>query len=98
MDYRPLNSKTVDDSYPLPRIQGNLDQLQGNSTFSTLDAAGAYHVIPVTKEAKDEDTANVGDSGRTSNAVPGDLSKNKPRRDAAVRAQQKWLGQFLIRN
>ena len=49
MDYRPLNAVTIADSYPLPRIQDNLEWLQGARVFSTLDTAGAYHVIPVEK-------------------------------------------------
>ena len=52
MDYRPLNVVTVADSYPLPRIQDNLERLQGARIFSTLDAAGAYHVIPVEKKTR----------------------------------------------
>ena len=63
-----------------------------------LESGGSSDDNPVTRETEDEDTANVGDSEGTSNAVPGALSNNKPRRDAAVRAQQKWLGQFLIHN
>ena len=52
MDYRPLNAVTIADSYPLPRIQDNLEWLQGAKVFSTLDAAGAYHVIPVEKKTR----------------------------------------------
>ncbi len=52
VDYRPLNAVTVADSYPLPRIQDNLERLRGAKVFSTLDAAGAYHVIPVEKKTR----------------------------------------------
>ena len=52
VDYRPLNAVTVADSYPLPRIQDNLERLQGARVFSTLDAAGAYHVLPVEKRTR----------------------------------------------
>ena len=52
VDYRPLNAMTVADSYPLPRIADNLERLQGAKIFSTLDAAGAYHVIPVSKHTR----------------------------------------------
>ena len=52
MDYRPLNVETLADSYPLPRIKDNLERLQGAKVFSTLDAAGAYHVIPVEKKTR----------------------------------------------
>ena len=52
VDYRPLNAVTIADNYPLPRIQDNLEQLQGAKVFSTLDAAGAYHVIPIEKKTR----------------------------------------------
>ena len=52
VDYQPLNAVTIADSYPLPRIQDNLERLQGARVFSTLDAAGAYHVIPVEKKTR----------------------------------------------
>ena len=52
VDYRPLNAVTVKDSYPLPNIQENLEKLQGSQIFSTLDAAGAYHTVPVAESTK----------------------------------------------
>ena len=47
MDYRLPNAVTIAHSYPLPRIQENLEGLQGARVFSALDAAGFYHVLPV---------------------------------------------------
>jgi deoxyuridine 5'-triphosphate nucleotidohydrolase len=52
VDYRPINEVTVKDSYPLPNIAENLDKLEGSRIFSTLDAAGAYHTIPVGEKTK----------------------------------------------
>ena len=52
VDYRPLNKMTIKDSYPLPSINENLEKLQGSQIFSTLDAAGAYHCIPVEEKAR----------------------------------------------
>ena len=40
IDYRQLNSKTVRDSHPLPRVQ---ESLVGNQWFSLLDQGKAYH-------------------------------------------------------
>ena len=52
VDYRPLNKMTIKDSYPLPSISENLEKLQGSQVFSTLDAAGAYHCIPVAQRTR----------------------------------------------
>ena len=52
VDYKPLNAVTIEDGYPLPRIQDNLEWLQGVKVFSTLDTAGAYHVLPVEKKTR----------------------------------------------
>ena len=43
VDYRALNAKSVQSQRPLPRIQGIIDSLAGNSWFSTLDQGKAYH-------------------------------------------------------
>uniref|UniRef100_A0A8C7Y3F7 Gypsy retrotransposon integrase-like protein 1 n=1 Tax=Oryzias sinensis TaxID=183150 RepID=A0A8C7Y3F7_9TELE len=43
IDYRLLNSKTVPDRHPLPRIQDLTDSLGGYSWFSILDQGKAYH-------------------------------------------------------
>ncbi len=43
LDFRGLNSKTIPDCHPLPRIQDLLDNLGGHSWFSILDQGSAYH-------------------------------------------------------
>ena len=43
IDYRQLNSKTIRDSHPLPRVQDALESLGGNQWFSLLDQGKAYH-------------------------------------------------------
>ena len=42
VDYRRLNIATVNDAYPLPRIDDTLDMLVGKQWFSTLDLASDY--------------------------------------------------------
>ena len=42
VDYRRLNSCTLQDAYPLPRIDESLDQLSGSTWFSTLDLCSGY--------------------------------------------------------
>ena len=44
-DFRPLNSKTVLDTQPLPNIMTFQDQLKGAKVFSTIDLKSAYYQI-----------------------------------------------------
>ena len=52
VDYHKVNEVIVSDAYPLPNISKNLEKLQGSSVFSSFDAAGAYHIIPVKKQSR----------------------------------------------
>jgi len=56
VDYRQLNSVTVQDSYPLPLIDNCLNAIQGSVWFSTLDLRAGYHNIPIAAEDRDKTT------------------------------------------
>lgn len=45
IDFRKLNEKTVEDKYPIPRIDEILDNLGKCSYFTTLDLAQGFHQI-----------------------------------------------------
>ncbi|KAI8485080.1 hypothetical protein Bbelb_371860 [Branchiostoma belcheri] len=47
VDFRKLNSVTVPDAHPLPRIDDTIDALAGSYYFSTLDMKSAYWQVPV---------------------------------------------------
>ena len=47
IDYRKLNSKTIDDRYPLPNINELLDKLGRSQYFSVLDLASGFHQIEI---------------------------------------------------
>lgn len=52
VDYRHLNRMTVKDRYPLPRIDDQLDKLQGSVLYSSLDLRSGYHQIPIAEGSK----------------------------------------------
>ena len=62
VDYRWLNSLTVKDAYPLPRIDDSLRLLGNQQWFSTMDLASGYWQVAMSPEAKRKATfvANEG--------------------------------------
>ena len=53
-DFRRLNSVTRRDRYPAVLIQDIFDQLQGATTFTTLDLQSGYWQIPVAEEDREK--------------------------------------------
>ena len=47
-DYRRLNTVTVDDRYPVPRLQDFTATLAGKTIFSKIDLVRSYHQVPMT--------------------------------------------------
>ena len=54
VDYRQLNTDTVQDAYPLPRIDESLDALAGSKFFSTLDLVSWYWQVPLDEDAQEK--------------------------------------------
>lgn len=54
VDYRELNSKTIKDAFPLPRINESLESLQGSNYFISLDLTQGYLQIGVHKDDRDK--------------------------------------------
>lgn len=49
MDYRELNKVTVNDPYPLPRVEDSLSALAGAAVFSTIDLRSGFHQIRISE-------------------------------------------------
>jgi hypothetical protein len=47
VDYRPFNTVTIKNRYPLPRIDILFDQLAGAKVFSKIDLRSGYHQIKI---------------------------------------------------
>ena len=56
IDYRRLNTKTVADAYPLPRMYDCIDSLRDVAIFTTLDCNSGHWQIPVAHEYRDKTT------------------------------------------
>ena len=54
VDYRKLNAVTLQDAYPLPRIDESLDALAGSKYFSTLDLTSGYWQVPLDADAQEK--------------------------------------------
>ena len=52
IDLRKLNSKTLKDSYALPRIEQTLESLADSMVFSTLDLTSGYWQVEMAEECK----------------------------------------------
>lgn len=50
IDYRKLNTKTVDDKFPIPNITDILDKLGRSTYFTTLDLASGFHQIEMNEK------------------------------------------------
>ena len=50
LDYRALNKVTVQNKYPLPRIDDLIDKMAGARCFNSLDLASGYHQIRIAED------------------------------------------------
>jgi hypothetical protein len=50
LDYRTLNSMTIKNKYPLPRIEDLLDRLKKAKFFSKIDLRSGYHQMKIREQ------------------------------------------------
>ena len=63
LDLRKLNSKTLKDSYALPRIEQTLESLAASMVYSTLDLTSGYWQVEMAEECKPYTTFTCGPLG-----------------------------------
>ena len=63
IDLRRLNSRTIKDAYPLPRVEETLDALHGATWFSSLDLKSGYWQIPIAERDREKTSFTVGPLG-----------------------------------
>ena len=63
IDFRKLNSLTVKDSHPLPRICETLECLAGAAHYSTFDMNSGFWQVPMDKESKQYTAFTLGSMG-----------------------------------
>ena len=63
IDFRKLNSLTVKDSHPLPRICETLKSLAGAAHYSTFDMNSGFWQVPMDEESKQYTAFTLGSMG-----------------------------------
>ena len=63
IDFRKINSLTVKDSHPLPRICETLESLTGAAHFSTFDMNSGFWQVPMAEESKQYTAFTLGSMG-----------------------------------
>ena len=53
VDYRELNKSTLPNAYPTPCLSHIVESLAGSKVFSSLDAAQAFHNVPIEEDSQD---------------------------------------------
>jgi hypothetical protein len=51
IDYRPLNAKTIQQNWPIPRVLDILDRLSGSIWFTVLDLKSGYWQVLMSQES-----------------------------------------------
>lgn len=77
VDYQKLNSVTITDSHPLPRVDDSLDALSGSHFFSTMDLSSGYWQVELHPADREKTAFSTGDGLYQFKVMPMGL-KNPP--------------------
>ena len=53
-EFRYLNAVTIEDAYPIPRIEESLSKLGDAKFFTTLDLSSAFWQVPLRKKDREK--------------------------------------------
>ena len=97
IDYRQLNGVTIQNRYPLPRIDELFDQLRGVRVYSKIDLRTGYHQLSI-RETDTPKTAFRTRYGHFESAVmPFGLTNALAAfTDLMLRVFQPYLDQFVV--
>lgn len=95
IDYRKLNEKTIEDKYPLPRIDEILDNLGRCTYFSTIDLAQGFHQIEMDQNSIEKTAFSVNNGHYEYVRMPFGL-KNAP--SSFQRVMDNILRKYLYKN
>jgi len=93
IDFRRLNSLIIKDSFPLPRIEDLLIELQGSKWFSAMDASAGYWQIGLEESSKEKTAFTLGRGGLWEHEVMAFGLCNAPA--TFQRAMENHLKEFL---
>ena len=94
IDFRKLNSLTVKDSHPLPRICETLESLAGAAHFLTFDMNSGFWQVPMDEESKQYTAFTLGSMGLyESESMPFGLCNAPP---TFQRLMQNCLGELNL--
>ena len=94
IDFRKLNSLTVKDSHPLPRICETLESLARAAHFSTFDMNSGFWQVPMDEESKQYTAFTLGSMGLYEcESMPFGLCNTPP---TFQRLMQNCLGELNL--
>ena len=94
IDFRKLNSLTVKDSHPLPRICETLESLAGAAHYSTFDMNSGFWQVPMSPESKQYTAFTLGSMGLYEcESMPFGLCNTPP---TFQRLMQNCLGELNL--
>nr|GEU62024.1 reverse transcriptase domain-containing protein [Tanacetum cinerariifolium] len=95
IDYRELNKLTVNNRYPLSKIDDLFDQLQGSSVYSKIDLRSGYHQLRNEKKHEEHLEAILVLLKKEKLGIHVDLAKIESIRDWASPKTPTKFYQFL---